>query len=456
MPQGRMYGELRTLNWIGGGGNGVVYRCQKADGTEAAIKVLRRDRDRRRDRIVRFRNEVQFLISQGRRAGVMPLLDHALPDDPGEPSWYVMPLAIPLLKKLGNPAEFPRVVEAVGHIAQTLAELAAEGVSHRDIKPENLFWLDNEWVIGDFGLVKYPKQEPATRQGQRLGPQYFMAPEMQRIADTADAELADVYSLAKTLWVIAVGDIDPPPGELRRDRAASQLSSHVEHRRANLLEPLLERCTAHDLLMRPRMRELAEELSWWAEPNVSVQPDLSHYATEVAHLRRATTVVKEESKRERLEKLYNEAGSRVDLSLTTHLSEAMKQAGLSTVSFVPRTPDNLADRAPDNWVPENYGGGANLPRWGIETLSSPWLAASIGVVHRAQPEEDLEDLAVTAVLAMMTPDSQHTYIQEHRHFRPGSLRLDQIMGELKAQFDRELPGIIAHFLTTCKQIGVSR
>lgn len=448
MPQRRVYGEWRILNWIDGGGNGDVYRCQKLDGTEAAIKVLKRTRDPRRDRIVRFRNEVRFLISQGRRSGVMPLLDHSLPDDPSEPSWYVMPVAIPLLEELGNSAELPRVVEAIGQIARTLAGLAAEGVSHRDIKPQNLFRLDNEWVIGDFGLVKYPEQEPITKHGQRLGPYYFMAPEMQRNADSADAELADVYSLVKTLWAIAVGCIDPPPGELRRDRAASRLSPHVEHHRANLLEPLLERCTAQDPLMRPRMLVFAEELSWWVEPNVVVQADLSHYATEVTRLRNATSVVKEETERERLEKLYNEAMSRVELSLTAYVSEAMKQAGLS--------PFFRASRSPDNWLPENYGGGASQPCWGIETLSSPWLAASIGVAHRAQPEEDLEDLAVTALLTMMTPGSQHNYVQEHRNFRPGSLQLDQIIGELKAQFDRELPGIIAHFLTACKQIGASR
>ncbi len=98
MPRRRMYGDWRVLENIGGGGNGDVYRCQRTDGTEAAIKVLKRHRDGQRDRIVRFRNEVRFLISQGRRPGVVPLLDHALPDDPAEPSWYVMPVALPLLE----------------------------------------------------------------------------------------------------------------------------------------------------------------------------------------------------------------------------------------------------------------------------------------------------------------------------------------------------------------------
>jgi serine/threonine protein kinase len=90
--------------------------------------------------------------------------------------------------------ELSAVVTAIGRIAQTLASLAAGGVAHRDIKPDNLFQLNGEWVIGDFGLVKYPEQEQVTQQGQPLGPYYFMAPEMRRDADTTDGELADVYS----------------------------------------------------------------------------------------------------------------------------------------------------------------------------------------------------------------------------------------------------------------------
>jgi len=54
-----MCGTWLVLDRIGGGGNGDVYRCrgtgQVADGVEAAVKILRRDRAARRDRISRFR-----------------------------------------------------------------------------------------------------------------------------------------------------------------------------------------------------------------------------------------------------------------------------------------------------------------------------------------------------------------------------------------------------------------
>src|SRR5690348_15305470 len=65
VAKGRMCGTWRLFDRIGGGGNGDVYRCrgtsEAADGMEAAVKILKRSKAARRDRIARFRNEVDFL-----------------------------------------------------------------------------------------------------------------------------------------------------------------------------------------------------------------------------------------------------------------------------------------------------------------------------------------------------------------------------------------------------------
>jgi hypothetical protein len=129
----RRCGTWLLFDRIGGGGNGDVYRCrgtgEAAAGMEAAIKILKRSRAARRDRISRFRNEVDFLVRRGSHPGVLPLLDRSLPDDPSQPSWYVMPLAVPLVTALGASPELPSVVKAIGRIAETLASLAAR-LSH--------------------------------------------------------------------------------------------------------------------------------------------------------------------------------------------------------------------------------------------------------------------------------------------------------------------------------------
>jgi len=450
-----MCGTWLLLDRIDGqhGGNGDVYRCRDTggatDGMEAAVKILKRERAHQRDRISRFRNEVDFLLRRGSHPGVLPLLDYALPDDPTKPSWYVMPLAVPLVTALGTSPDLSSVVTAIRRIAKTLASLAASGVAHRDIKPDNLFQLNGDWVIGDFGLVKYPEQEQVTRHGRPLGPYFFMAPEMRRDADTADGELADVYSLAKTLWAVAAGRLYPPPGELRSDRPGLRLSSHVTSATASSLDPLLERSTADDPSARPTMDEFAAELSWWSDSSpISIQVDLSGYKEDVRRLWEANAIVREESNDQRLNRLYNEAISRARSALLPLLNAAMGQVGLQSVGSGPRHIEG--------WSSETYGGGASTPCWGIGTIASPWLAAAIGGVHRSKPVPDLEDTAIVFVLALMTPDSQYTYLREFERFQPGSLRLDRIIEQLASKISVSLPEVLAHFLTACKETGIPR
>src|SRR5581483_10286309 len=122
-------------------------------------------------------------------------------DPPVVPGWLVTKLAVPMMEKLSETSTRERV-EAVARIADTLGRLHDRGISHRDVKPQNLFFVDYAWVIGDFGLVDFEDSSPLTEAGSALGPRYFLAPEMLGRPDAADGCKADVYSLAKTLWVL--------------------------------------------------------------------------------------------------------------------------------------------------------------------------------------------------------------------------------------------------------------
>jgi serine/threonine protein kinase len=123
-----------------------------------------------------------------------------------------MPIAEVVSDALGESPMLNDVVKAVSTYAATLARLAEQAVHHRDVKPANLFRLGDEWVIGDFGLVTFPGKDAATEPGQKLGPANFVAPEMVQDATQAKAGPADVWWLAKTLWVLATGQTGPHPG----------------------------------------------------------------------------------------------------------------------------------------------------------------------------------------------------------------------------------------------------
>jgi serine/threonine protein kinase len=110
-------------------------------------------------------------------------------------------------------ADLPAIVAAVASIADTLATLRREhGLTHRDIKPQNLYRHDGTFVVGDFGLVAVPDAEALTAPGKLVGPANFVAWEMMAKEPGVNPAPADVYSLAKTLWVLAAGANWPPPG----------------------------------------------------------------------------------------------------------------------------------------------------------------------------------------------------------------------------------------------------
>jgi hypothetical protein len=266
---GQRYGEwvVTGRERVGGGGNGEVWRVETADGRAGAVKVLRAGRSRGSQyRLDRFRDEIGFLVAHPSFPGVLPLLDSHISDSPDEPSWYVMPIAVPIRRALGPDPGPDVVVAAIAEIARTLAALAAEGVAHRDIKPDNLFKLNGKPVVGDFGLVTYPDKDPRTAHGRRLGPADYMAPEMRQDADRAGPGPADVWALAKTLWVLLTGLELPQPGTHSSADPAHSLQERITFRYTAELDLLLESATQIEPEDRISMQDMALELRACADP----------------------------------------------------------------------------------------------------------------------------------------------------------------------------------------------
>lgn len=267
--EGRL-GNWTLLEVLGAGGNGLVWRAKHIDGREAALKVLKfKSVGPSSKAYRRFKAEVTSLQRLAGERGILPVIEHNLPERPAasDPPWFAMPIATEIGQALGAGASLTDVVAAVRSIAETLASLHERGFVHRDIKPGNLYFFDGGWCVGDFGLVNFPGREPLTAPGEKVGPQHFLAPEMLSAnVGEEDHRPADVYSLMKTLYVLATGQRWPTPGPHRVDEPGTTISAYVSGPGATQLDVLLERGTKMDPRKRLTMAEVVSELDAWLSP----------------------------------------------------------------------------------------------------------------------------------------------------------------------------------------------
>lgn len=255
---------------LGEGGNGVVFAANLKENPEEllAIKILKNERVNQK-LYGRFETEISFLNSEKSNDGILPIIHYHLPTYENletEKAWYTMPIAIPVTKYISRNNLGPTdIIKLFVDYSNTLVSLNSQGTFHRDIKPDNLFVLNDKPVIGDFGLVKYPSRENKT-DNKKLGPIFFIAPEMLNTPDNADYEKVDVYSLAKSLWVLLTNQTYPIPGEHDLSYEPIHLTTYVEHPRINILDVLLNRATKLNASQRIKMNEFNTELLEWLNP----------------------------------------------------------------------------------------------------------------------------------------------------------------------------------------------
>jgi serine/threonine protein kinase len=283
---GDVLGRWELRRRLGFGGNAVVWLALGSDGSTCALKILTAI-EHRSDSYERFRKEVRALQLVRNFDGVLPLLEANLPESPtaADRPWLAMPVATIVLSALRG-ATLPEVVGAVASFARTLERLRAEhGIAHRDIKPQNLYRLDDRYVVGDFGLVSLPDSAPLTTNDRPLGPRFFMPYEMIATPMTADAHRADVFSLGKTLWVLAVEQNYPPPGHIRADQIRFRLSDFRASPLAQRLDAIIDRATREQPSARSTMAGFARELEdLLTEPSAFDPPDVEQLSSSLRRI----------------------------------------------------------------------------------------------------------------------------------------------------------------------------
>ncbi|AXE88617.1 serine/threonine-protein kinase [Streptomyces sp. Go-475] len=197
------------------GGQAEVFRAMhKASRVIVAFKRRLGKGSRERRRMAR---EIELAQRLGGHPHVMPVLDFS-PDH----AWFVMPMAQATAEDLRSELqEAGRLRALVDAVALALAAAHEHGWLHRDIKPSNILFLEDRWVLADWGIVRRPRGQTSdlgVLTNGAIGTEGFAAPELFSGAHEATFA-SDIYSLGQVIGWVLTGTwpqpnvpLLPPPG----------------------------------------------------------------------------------------------------------------------------------------------------------------------------------------------------------------------------------------------------
>lgn len=274
-------GKYRKLKQLGSGGNGIVYEVTNAK-QRFALKTLKNFSKSKSYQ--RFKDEITALKEIGFLEGIIPILDSYIPTQVRQQDlpYYIMPIGQPFEKYLEGKNQ-KNLFKAFIKISRAVSTLHSKEFTHRDIKPNNMMFVNGEPVLSDFGLVSFPGKTEHSDINEKIGAAWTIAPEMQRTSSTAEFKKADVYSLAKTLWILITGNILGFEGQYI-PRSNISLDNFIDlminkgtvagnwyYHSIVLLEDLLKRATDNDANKRPSAAEFTQQLEFWLSSNENFQ-----------------------------------------------------------------------------------------------------------------------------------------------------------------------------------------
>lgn len=247
---------------LGVGGNAHVLEATSiSSGEKVALKMITPGDKVKQSRFI---DEIKVMKADAASVeGVMPIIDSS-----EEHYWYTMPIATKVMESnLVKDGDVVSIVEAFIPLLNTLQTLHDKNISHRDIKPDNIYILNKRLTLGDFGLVDYPNRANVTQSDRPLGAIFTRAPEMLRNPKTADGKPADVYSMAKTLWMLLSKDEKGFDGQYNERDDAHWLNGfeHLKDEHLLDIEKLITKATSTNPSERPTASGFVTGLNEWLE-----------------------------------------------------------------------------------------------------------------------------------------------------------------------------------------------
>jgi serine/threonine protein kinase len=230
VPQEDLIGQVvdrryHVLEVIGRGGMGVVYRAEHQILKRAvALKIVRTDMVQDETSVKRFLNEARAIASL-ENPHTVTIFDSGVTED--GTLYYTMELLtgkpLSAILRERHSLAYPRAVDLVRQVCQSLQEAHQKGIVHRDIKPDNIFVTQvdqRDFVkLVDFGIAKVLDDPvgdgPQTRTGMLCGTPRYLSPE--QVSGARPGPPTDLYALGVVLYEMLAGTppfSGPTPAQL--------------------------------------------------------------------------------------------------------------------------------------------------------------------------------------------------------------------------------------------------
>ena len=279
VPSG--FGPYEIESLLGSGGMGDVYRARDIRlGRTVAVKVLRPDLSRNRERRAQFATEARS-VSALTHPHIRTVFD--IGSEGGLDFLVLEYLEGETLDRIlaRRPLSVSRALTYAFQIADALDAAHRHGIVHGDVKPANIMITTSGVKLLDFGLAKLaePQHDPAdstaTDHAAIPGTTPYLAPE--RLEGRMGDPRSDVFALGVVVYEMIAGR-RPFEGSTR----ARIIASILEHEPVPLtsaheavspaLQHLVLRCLAKDPDQRwQNAKDLAAELEWIASDSGTVR-----------------------------------------------------------------------------------------------------------------------------------------------------------------------------------------
>jgi serine/threonine protein kinase len=220
------------------GGNGTVFSLTNEEvGADFVVKFLKFPNEldgQYWKRIRRFEREIEAfgVVTSNSIQGIVPFEffgEYAI--DGYTFKYYVMQRCDCTLKEYmesnRDNLSFDQMTILCRKVLESIKTLHEYGLYHRDIKHTNIYFIGDEPLIGDLGLVDYQDTEYyINERGELIGPVGWFSPEainkwmvektkLKLIHDCRIDSKSEVFQLGKLFWYIYQGNI--PIGQIHVD-----------------------------------------------------------------------------------------------------------------------------------------------------------------------------------------------------------------------------------------------